>query len=461
MKIKMPRSIIVLVFISVASIGFSQSPAVKSELSDINLPAGSKQDKRILSTAAARTLLQMKAEENALVLGDHVEVFSLPASTTKQTVADIKLALQNAGWSLQSFSSEPAYALLKNNERIVLMYLESLKKETAFYLMPVISIKQKEAPVVAVQPVVTEEVKTQEPQPLPKVEAAPQITETKQIEAKPTQEVAPVANSTYTFTTINFDDGWTSAVAPDFVKTTKGNLQVLIYYASEITDQMRDSNLEFSDQFWNLLVVPNFTVKSAVRLQEGVTYFRTYFIEGDVIDPKTNTPHYLALNVLVNNGIATPVLAIAPDRNSYYQAFPEPKQLGNMVGYNKFAINLKDISGTWSSSSGASVNLYNTYTGNYAGMNYAQSAHTFIFNSDGTYSSSHSGTSSVYGTTTFYTQEYKGKLIVTNWDISMTNRWKDGTEDFNAYFEVVRGGRILHLQSKTASAITYDLVRTK
>jgi hypothetical protein len=236
---------------------------------------------------------------------------------------------------------------------------------------------------------------------------------------------------------------------------------VLLYYASEMTDEMRYSNLEFSEIFWNKLVVPNYTVKSAVRLQESVTFFRTYFIEGEVVDPKTGKSLYLALNVLVNSGITSPVLAIAPDKNSYLQQFPEPKTLGNMVGYNRFAVGPKDVVGDWSASSGAGVNLYNTYTGNYAGMNYAQSSDSFTFHGDGTYSSKHSGASSVYGTTTVFSQEYKGKLIVNNWDMSMTNRWKDATEDFHAWFEVVRDGRILHLQSKTASGIRYNLVRVK
>ncbi|MEY4930913.1 MAG: hypothetical protein RI909_1637, partial [Bacteroidota bacterium] len=69
--------------------------------------------------------------------------------------------------------------------------------------------------------------------------------------------------------------------------------------------------------------------------------------------------------------------------------------------------------------------------------------------------------SSVYGTTTVYTQDYKGKITLTNWDMSLTNRFKDATENFHIWFEVVRDGRILHLQSKTASAIQYNLVKVK
>ncbi len=443
-------------------LGFGQTnvvPATKSELTGIELPAGSKQDKRILTTAAAKTLLQMKAEENAIILGDKVEVFSLPASPNRQNEEQVKLAVQKAGWETHSFSTEPAYVILKSTGRMVMMYLESFKKECALYIMPVTSMNEPEVPVVVVQPVVQVEAQSQV-QPQPEIKAQPPVNSPPVVETKP-EAVVISSDNTFTFTTINFDDGWTSVVSSDYVKTTKGNIQVLLFYSSELNDEMRNSNLELSEQYWNLLVAPNYSIKSAVRLQEGVTYFRTYFIEGEAIDPKTNTPCYLALNVLVNNGVATPVLAIAPDRNSYYQQFSEPKKLGEMTGYNKLAVSAQDIVGKWSSNSSSGVNLYNTYTGDFAGMNSTQSADSFVFNADGTYSSKHSGASSVYGNNTYYTQEYAGKLTVTNWDITMTNRFKDATNIYFAQFEVVRGGRILHLQDKTASGMKYHLIREK
>jgi hypothetical protein len=446
--------IIAILFITTfQAVGQSNVVAVsRSEMTGIELPAGSKQDKRILSTAAAETLMEMTAKDNGITLDSKSEVFSL-TPPSKQTEELVKLAAQKAGWVMSPFSSEPAYTLLKNNDRTVLMYLQTFKKETILYLMPLIEVKS-EAPAVVTQPVQVAVVQVQ-----PEVEESPVIS-TSVVEAKPQQStVAPSGN--FTFNTINFDDGWTSTIESDFVRVAKGNINVLLYYSIEITDQMRNSSLEFSEYFWNLLVVPNYNVRSAQRFVEGVTYFRTYFIEGEAIDPKTGKLCYLALNVLVNSGVATPVLAIAPDKNSYVQQFPEPKSLGDMTGYNKFAVSAKDIVGTWSSNSGSAVNLYNTYSGNYAGMNSAQSSDSFTFNADGTYSSKHSGASSVYGTNTYYSQEYKGKLTVTNWDITMTNRFKDATNIYFAQFEVIRNGRILHLQDKAASGMRYHLVRSK
>lgn len=450
------RLLIICLLCIVSLKGFGQSSVIsvsRSEMTGIEMPMGAKQDKRILSSAAAETLMEMTAKENAIKLGDKSEVFSL-TPPSKQTEELVKQAAQKAGWIISPFSKEPTYWLLKNNEHTVLMYLQTFKKETTLYLMPVLRV-ESETPLVVTQPS-----QTIVEQPQPEVKESPMIT-TPGDETKQQQSTIIPSGNSFTFTTINFDDGWTSTVETDFVKVTKGDLNVQLYYSFEITDQMRNSSLELSEYFWNLLVVPNYNVKSAQRLVEGVTYFRTYFIEGEALNPKTGMACYLALNVLVNSGVATPVLAIVPDKNSCMQQFPEPKNLGDMTGYNKFAVSAQDIIGSWSSNSSSGVNLYNTYTGDYAGMNSTQSADSFVFNADGTYNSKHSGASSVYGTNTVYSQEYKGKLTVTNWDITMTNRFKDATNIYFAQFEVVRGGRILHLQDKTASGMRYHLTRSK
>jgi hypothetical protein len=449
------RSLIICLLFIVSLKSFGQSnviPVSRSEMTGIELPTGTKQDKRILSSAAAETLMEMTAKENTIKLGDKSEVFSL-TPPSKQTEELVKHAAQKSGWIISTFSNDPSYSLLKNNDRTVLMYLQTFKKETTLYFMPVLTVESETALEV------TQPVQTVVEQQLTEVKESPVIT-APVVETKQQQSTIIPSGNSFTFTTINFDDGWTSTVDTDFVKVTKGNLNVQLYYSFEITDQMRNSSLELSEYFWNLLVVPNFSVKSAQRLVEGVTYFRTYFIEGESLNPKTGMACYLALNVLVNSGVATPVLAIAPDKNSYVQQFPEPKNLGDMTGYNRFAVSAQDIVGSWSSNSSSGVNLYNTYTGNYAGMNSTQSADSFVFNADGTYSSKHSGASSVYGTNTVYSQEYKGKLTVTNWDITLTNRFKDATNIYFAQFEVVRGGRILHLQDKTASGMRYHLTRT-
>ena len=52
------------------------------------------------------------------------------------------------------------------------------------------------------------------------------------------------------------------------------------------------------------------------------------------------------------------------------------------------------------------------------------------------------------------------KDIVSNWQFGLKNRREGKTENFTAYFEAVRGGRVLHFQ-KQGSAITYTLFKTQ
>jgi hypothetical protein len=58
-----------------------------------------------------------------------------------------------------------------------------------------------------------------------------------------------------------------------------------------------------------------------------------------------------------------------------------------------------------------------------------------------------------------YQQKFEGKLLVSNWQISLSNRQNGATKVYYAYFEAVKGGSILHLQDKEASAMWYHLVK--
>ncbi len=56
-----------------------------------------------------------------------------------------------------------------------------------------------------------------------------------------------------------------------------------------------------------------------------------------------------------------------------------------MVNYNKFAIGTNDFKGMWTSDFTGVQQLYNVYTGNYAGMNINQSNQTFSFGAGNSY----------------------------------------------------------------------------
>ena len=213
--------------------GVAQSklvPVSRSPLTGIELPANTQQDNRILSTASARTLLKMKAEENALTTGEQVEVFSMPPSTGNQTIDKVKIAAQQAGWEVRPFTNEVTYSLLVNNQRTVLMYIESLKKETALYFLivtspaPAPSTKNSSTTEVMAQPKPTETPvktetlnQTQTPVVVPAVATKQQEDKTS-VSTTSTSSAAATDNAYFTYSTINFDDGWTSTIEEDWVK---------------------------------------------------------------------------------------------------------------------------------------------------------------------------------------------------------------------------------------------------
>lgn len=130
-----------------------------------------------------------------------------------------------------------------------------------------------------------------------------------------------------------------------------------------------------------------------------------------------------------------------------------------MTGYNKFAVKAADLTGKWKESSFAAGQYYNSITGAYAGMNAVSSADSFTFNRDGSYTSAHSGASGFVGSQQFYSQKYQGRFTLSGWRISLTNRFNNRTEVFEAYFEISGAGPVLHLIRVDAQGIHYRLMR--
>ena len=120
-------------------------------------------------------------------------------------------------------------------------------------------------------------------------------------------------------------------------------------------------------------------------------------------------------------------------------------KLSVMGNYNKFAVAAGDLPGNWKSSSGAGIQYYNVYTGNNMGMASASSTTEFIFQPGGAYTSVYKGVDGFNGNNRYVGEINKGKCMVTNWEMKLTNRFKGATETFAIQFEAVKGGRILHM----------------
>jgi hypothetical protein len=262
-------------------------------------------------------------------------------------------------------------------------------------------------------------------------------------------------NNGISISTTNFDDGWVAQPFADFVKVTKGAITVRLHYPIQVDDEMRYAN-DMQRLLFDRIILPRYNVTNLRKYDNGgPCYFCIYFFEADVVEKSTGKAYHLGFRIITDSGMSKCIEVTSPNVAAFQKEFPNQEKVAALLGYNKFAVSLNDIVGNWEATSGAAVQLYNTVTGGYAGMNASSSYDTFTFNNDGTYFSNHKGAFGMVGSQTMYDQKYNGKFTLTNWELTATNRWQGKTDNFWVQFEAVRNGRVLHFTDKAASGIQY------
>lgn len=421
-------------------------PADYSAITGIRLPDNSKQDKRGLSVAAARVVLNDESKKNKSEIGE-TEVFILPSEKASGYSSDsIINALEDKGWEVMPLAHDNKYGWLKKGDEFAMIYFSTEAKATNVYIG-----KSKTRPVfdnILIAGKDPAAVKTE--------------NRTTVQNPMPTNTV-PVSHGKFTFDRTNWDDGWVSTIESDKVVVTKGNVKVYIYFPVQHNDETRRQG---RDYYWDNYIAKQFRILSKQYQDKGevMSAFQPPYIEGKAIDPATGKNCFLGFYVTTGSGIMYPTLVVAPDAATLWATFPKANDLNNsdipvMRNYNKFAIAQSDLAGTWSGGDFGAMNYYNAYSGNYQGMGAVAMSDEFTFNADGTYNSKHSGASGMVGNMQTYSQNYKGKATVSNWEIVLPNRFGGKTSTYYAYFEVIPGGRVLHLQDKQYTGMTYALVR--
>lgn len=263
-------------------------------------------------------------------------------------------------------------------------------------------------------------------------------------------------NDGFTFTISNFDDGWNSTVQEDWVEITKGNIKVLMHYPKEGTIFPADPE-PLTVAAWNILVAPrysdlkNFKTAYISRVYSGTPYLGM----GYATD---NTSGKQVFILLFMQGTTGWLEFVTPDKNSFIQQYkfdPETirwdsefdllNPLIQMTNYNKFAIAAADFTGEWSSDFSGVQQLYNVYTGNYAGMNLSQSNETFQFAAGNNYNWKLIAVNGMVGNTQFAQVKSAGKFtVLNNWQVKFSDIEKK-PKIYNAYFSCIKGARLLHL----------------
>jgi hypothetical protein len=133
---KMKKIIWFAVFIfSVANV-FAQKklvPVSHSDITGITLPIGSKKDGRILSNAAASTLLEMESNKSNVKISA-TEVLMLPPFSSGGFNNDsLFKKLSDFGWQISAIEGDKEYAWLKKGNRIVISYFSVGSREIDLY----------------------------------------------------------------------------------------------------------------------------------------------------------------------------------------------------------------------------------------------------------------------------------------------------------------------------------------
>ncbi|MBX2946865.1 MAG: hypothetical protein KF725_13605 [Cyclobacteriaceae bacterium] len=265
-----------------------------------------------------------------------------------------------------------------------------------------------------------------------------------------------------TKSTTYFDDGWTAKAMDDYVLVTKENTKFYIHYGFPIPPNSLSSESGTTKENWDKLITPRYDVIN-LWLNPDVGSFGglyNYYAEGTAIERSTGNQVFIGFRTIIN-GAYFCVEAVAPTKEEYLKHFPSIASLKDMRGSNRFAVTKQDVVGDWSGSDGSALQYYNVYTGQSAGMQYSQGGQEFFFRSTDDYNANISGAiGTMGGSQVFFNDKHKGTFNVTDWEITFTG-YGGKTQVFTAYFEAVRGGRILHMAKKDAPGVHYPLVKVK
>jgi hypothetical protein len=262
-----------------------------------------------------------------------------------------------------------------------------------------------------------------------------------------------ITNTDFKFNTSNFDDGWTSTVQEDWVEVTKGSMKVLLHYPKEGTIFPADPDV-LTTTAWNILVAPRYSNLKNYRTAYITTYNRPYLGMGYATENSTGKEVFV---LLFRQGEGW-IEFITPDKNTFIQQYkfdPETVKwdtdsdlmnpLANMKGYNRFAVATSDFKGKWTSDFTGIQQMYNVYTGNYAGMNMHQSNIIFDFKGGNSYYWKLIAVNGMVGNLKFDQVESTGTFSVpNNWQLKCSKIEK-GPKLYHAFWSCIKGARILNL----------------
>jgi hypothetical protein len=423
----------------------------QSALTGISLPAGTKQDSRMLSVAAAKMLLAMESKKNNISLSTP-EVLVLPVDGGFNTDSLAK-NLAELGWNVSVIQGDNKYAWLQKDNRNLIMYFSSSSKESGLYFAEAASSPMQNTAVNNTGVTQTENNPQQQQQEQQQQLPALPV----QLNDVQVQQPSPaVSNSGYAFTTTNFDDGWTSTVQEDWVEVTKGSIKVLIHYPNKKADDYNPNLLDGLKNAWDVLVAPRYSSAANFEFKPVSDWQSMEFAEADCVEKASGkTVHVVLFKFNRSGGGGRYLEFITTDKNSFEQEFGPYhastsgwEKMENMAYRNKFAIAAADLTGKWTSNFTGMTQYVNANTGASAGADTHASNENFEFGAANTYKWDLAVANGFVGNIKFQGVKSTGKFtVINNWQISFSDI-EGKPRTYNAQFVCIKAARVLWIDEK-------------
>jgi hypothetical protein len=261
---------------------------------------------------------------------------------------------------------------------------------------------------------------------------------------------APVVKDGYTFTTTNFDDGWTSTVQEDWVQASKGDMRVLIHYPNKQTDAYEpDLDVKIKNA-WHVLVASRYDAVTNLEYKPIRDWQSVEWVEADAVEKASGQKvHIVLFRKNFSTGTGKYLEFIMTDKNAFVQAFGgDPEKIAVMATYNKFAVAASDLAGKWTSNFSGTTQYVNIYTGLSAGMDTHASNQNFLFGPGEGYKWDIGVASGPVGNIKYQGAKSAGKFsIVNNWQIHFSDM-EGKPKTYDIAFSCVKGARILWIDGQ-------------
>lgn len=259
-----------------------------------------------------------------------------------------------------------------------------------------------------------------------------------------------------------WDDGWVSSIRESWTEVAKPLVRIFVFHPDPQSDAYNSDKAKGDRNAWDILVAPHFSNSSSLLDRGMQSYPAITFLTADATEKKSGKKVHLVLyKKHYDQGNGRYMLVVADSKaafekefgNNYintssWETLEQSKswdKLAEMQWRNRFSLSMPLLTGKWTSGNSSTLSYYYVSTGGHAGATAVSVADAFTFLPGNHYESDHAGASGVVGNQQFTRQQYKGNFVLKGWKVQLTNRFRGKTEEYDGYFEAVKGGLILVL----------------